>query len=316
MGQERPFAVTAVDCAGPFKVKRGRSLESHYLLLFTCCHIRAVRLECLSALSTDAFLLALTRVGSRGVDPHTILSDNGGNFDGANRLLRALWAALPQNELEHRKPLIKWRFNPPYASHYGGVFERLIGAAKAALHYALPLTQATTLEQLQTAFSVVEGILNARPLAYLSAHADDFQPLTPNHFLGGGGSRCWVSFAEDTAGHTLAKKWSALHRITCSFWERFYKEIVPFMLHSTAKRAAVSGSASVLKEGDVVLFLLPTGEKRWPMGRIVRTFPGPDGRVRTVEIRASAALNSSTFRRDVRQVSLLLPAESTTAPLI
>ncbi len=38
-GDERPFAVTAVDCAGPFKVKRGHSFENHYLLLFTCCHI-------------------------------------------------------------------------------------------------------------------------------------------------------------------------------------------------------------------------------------------------------------------------------------
>ena len=201
MGDERPFAVTAVDCAGPFKVKRGRSYENHYLLLFMCCHIRAVRLQPLADLSTDAFLLALTWAGSHGVDPHTILSDNGGNFDGANRLLSALWAALPQPELENRRPSIRWRFNPPYASHYGGVFERLIAAAKAALYHALPSHLSLTLEQLQTAFAVVEGILNARPLAYVSSHPADLQPLTPNHFLGGGGSRCWISFAEETKGN-------------------------------------------------------------------------------------------------------------------
>ncbi len=314
-GDEAPFAVTAVDCAGPFKVKRGRSYESHYLLLLTCCHIRAVRLELLSDLSTDAFLLALTRAGSHGVNPHTILSDNGGNFDGANRLLRALWAALPQEELERRRPLIKWRFNPPYASHYGGVFERLIGAAKAALYHALPSHHTLSLEQLLTAFAVVEDILNTRPLAYISSHAADLQPLTPNHFLGGGGSRCWLSFAENTAGSTLAKKWSALHTLLDSFWQRFYKEIVPFMLQTTAKRAAAAESSPSLKEGDIVMFLLPTGEKRWPLGRIIRTFPGPDGRVRTVEIRP-ADRHSAPFRRDVRQISLLLPASATTPPLI
>ncbi len=315
-GDEKPFAVTAVDCAGPFRVKRGRSYEQHYMLLFTCCHIRAVRLEVLSDLSADAFLLALTRAGSKGVDPHTILSDNGGNFDGANRLLRALWAALPQDKMQEERPLIRWRFNPPYASHYGGVFERLIGAAKQALYHALPSHLTLSLEQLQTAFAVVESILNARPLAYVSSHAADLQPLTPNHFLGGGGSRCWISFAEDTAGSTLAKRWTAIHRITSAFWSRFYKEIVPFMLLSTSKRAAGAASVASLKEGDVVMFLLPSGVKRWPLGRIVRTFPGPDGRIRTVEIRAASSLQHATFRRDIRHVSLLLPADRTTPPLI
>ena len=107
------FGVTAVDCAGPFRVKRGRSYETYYMLLFTCCQIRAVRIEYLSNLSVDAFMLALTRASARGVNPHTILSDNGGNFDGANRLLRTLWKNLPQEELEERNPKINWRFNPP-----------------------------------------------------------------------------------------------------------------------------------------------------------------------------------------------------------
>ena len=315
-GDERPFAVTAVDCAGPFKVKRGRSYENHYLLLLTCCHIRAVRLEQLSDLSTDSFLLALTRAGSHGVDPHTILSDNGGNFDGANRLLRALWASMPQQELERRRPTIRWRFNPPYASHYGGVFERLIGAAKAALYHALPAHLTLSLEQLRTAFAVVEGILNARPLAYISSHSADIQPLTPNHFLGGGGSRCWISFAENTAGSSLAKRWTAVHKITAAFWHRFYKEIVPFMLHSTFRRSAKTAAKTTLQVGDVVMFLLPAGDKNWPLGRIVRLFPGPDGRVRTVDVQVSAAQGGAVFRRDVRHLSLLLPAEQTYAPLI
>ncbi len=313
-GDEAPFAVTAVDCAGPFKVKRGRSYESYYMLLLTCCHIRAVRLELLSDLTTDSFLLALTRAGSHGVNPHTILSDNGGNFDGANRLLRALWAALPQQELEQRRPSIRWRFNPPYASHYGGVFERLIGAAKAALYHALPSHLTLSLEQLQTAFAVVEDILNTRPLAYVSSHAADLQPLTPNHFLGGGASRCWISFAEDTAGSTLAKRWTAVHKITAAFWARFYKEIVPFMLLTTSRRAAAP--TSQLAEGDVVMFMLPDGQKRWPLGRVQQVFPGPDGRIRTVDIKAAAAQGGAVFRRDVRHVSLLLPAGKTTSPLI
>ncbi len=43
-GQAVAFSVAAVDCAGPYRVKRGRSYELYYLLLITCCQIRAVRL--------------------------------------------------------------------------------------------------------------------------------------------------------------------------------------------------------------------------------------------------------------------------------
>ncbi len=177
------FNIAAMDCAGPFRVKRGCSYESHYLLLITCCQTRAVRLEGLTDLSVDAFLMALTRASCRGVNPHTILSDDGSNFDGGNRLLRALWKALPQEELQRRKPEVEWRFNPPYASHYGGVFERLVGAAKASLYQVLPSHLSLSWEQLLTALAVVEGILNARPLAYTSSDAQDCAPLTPNHFL-------------------------------------------------------------------------------------------------------------------------------------
>ena len=319
-GEEKfPFAVTAVDCAGPFRVKRGRSYETHYLLLLTCCHVRAVRLELLSDLTTDAFLMALMRAGSHGVNPHTILSDNGGNFDGANRLLRTLWSSMPQEELERKKPAIKWRFNPPYASHYGGVFERLIGAAKAALHHALPAHQSLSLEQLLTAFAVVEGILNARPLAYLSAHAADPAPLTPNHFLGGGASRPWITFLEEKDGGRLARRWEATQRLLRTFWARFHKEVIPHLLHTTWVR----GRGRPIKEGDVVAVFLPSGERRWPLGRVLKCFPGPDGLTRTVELRVSAAAQEplagrepSVVKRDIRQLVLLLPAEETTIDLI
>ncbi len=319
-GEEKfPFAVTAVDCAGPFRVKRGRTQEVHYLLLLTCCHVRAVRLELLSDLTTDAFLLALMRAGSHGVNPHTILSDNGGNFDGANRLLRGLWNAMPQEELERRKPEIKWRFNPPYASHYGGVFERLIGAVKAALHHAIPTHASLTLEQLLTAFAVVEGILNTRPLAYISSHDADIAPLTPNHFLAGGSSRPWITFLETKEGGKLARRWDELQKTLHLFWKRFDKEIVPHFLHATWAR----GKGKSLREGDIVAALLPSGERRWPLAKVLRCFPGPDGAVRTVEIAISASPTEKlvgrsplVVRRDIRQLVLLLPADQTTADLI
>ncbi len=298
------FGVTAVDCAGPFRVKRGRSYETYYLLLFTCCQIRAVRLEWLSDLSVDAFLLALTRASARGVNPHTVLSDNGGNFTGANKLLRALWKTLPQGELEERRPEISWRFNPPYASHYGGVFERLIRAAKEALYHVLPAHLTLTLEELSTAFAVVEGILNSRPLSYASSDAADATPLTPNHFLCGSGASPLIL---PDSSSSFAKKWSSLQRLTSAFLKKFHQEVRPHLqlLHK------VHSGGRDLKKGDIVTFLLPSSAKLWPLGRVAEVFPGPDGRVRTVEITLPplrAGEEFRRFRRDVGEVALLLPA--------
>ncbi len=305
------FNVIAVDCAGPFRVKRGRSYEAHYMLLITCCQIRAVRIEHLTDLSVDAFLLALTRSTARGVRPHTVLSDNGGNFDGANRLLRQLWLALPQEELERRQPQIKWKFNPPYASHYGGVFERLIKAAKEALYHVLPSTTNLNLEELVTAFAVVEGVLNSRPLAYTSIDGLDLSPITPNHFLYGTASEPFLMF---DANASIAKRWSTLQEMIRIFLRRFHQEVRPHLQLTHTHR----GGGRDLKEGDVVVFFMPSANKMWPLARITRTFPGPDGRVRTVELLLPQIKSGNDysrhpdklFRRDVGSVALLLPLEA------
>ena len=350
-GPEGPvaFAVLAVDCAGPYRVKRGRSYESYYMLLLTCCQVRAVRLEVLSDLSTDAFLMALTRASARGVNPHTILSDNGTNFEGANRLLQQLWAKLQQRELEERKPLVKWKFNPPYASHYGGVFERLVGAAKAALYHALPSHLALTLEQLQTAFAEVEALLNSRPLAYVSTEGKDPTPLTPNHFLAGSASIPVLSAPWPAVAGNLARRWELVEKTLRLFHRRFEREVLPHYQAATRRR----GCGRELKVGDVVTFLLPTAHHKWPLALVTAVFPGKDGHVRTIEIwrpspswprqpirdssvappRARQPIRSRSvsegeergaggaagerkgeyYRRDVGAVALLLPVEDTNA---
>ncbi len=338
------FAVTALDCAGPYKIKRGRSHEMHYFVL-TCCHTRAVRLEPVADLSTAAFLMALTaltRAGTKGVLPHTILSDNGGNFDGANRLLRALWLALEEGGIEGKRPQIKWKFNPPYASHFGGVFERLVGAAKAALYHALPSHLSLTQEQFATALAEVEGILNARPLAYVAVEEDENLPLTPNHFLHGSASTPLSAADWEEVSTPLPKRWQELQSALGAFRARFMKEVLPFM--QATNRA--KGAGRELQIGDVVTFFMPSATNRWPMGRITGVFPGKDGHIRVVEIESALGKGNSAappmgsasdsggklppirkrsvggpaggkgegkkYRRAASSVALLLPAAATT----
>ncbi len=307
-----------MDCAGPFQVKRGRAIELHYLLLLTCCKTRAVRLELLTALSLDAFLMAFTRATERGVRPSILLTDNGTNFQAAHQLQGVLWSTLQaeQEVLGEKLPSIKWRFNPSYASHWGGVFERLIGATKRALYHALPSSSLSTLEQLQTAFAVVEGALNSRPLAYHSGRAEELTALTPNHFLYGSASRPVYVVPDGRRSH-LARRWLDVQQAGDVFWERLQKEIRPWLQSCTQSHR---GRYTNLCVDDVVVFLHPQARGRWPLGRIGAVFPGKDGQVRTVDVilpqcregREYFRLSDKVLRRDVSSVALLLPANSAT----
>ncbi len=242
-------------------------------------------MEPISDLSTSTFLMALARAGAKGVLPHTILSDNGGNFDGANRLLRTLWQELDAGGVEEKRPEVKWKFNPPYASHFGGVFERLVGAAKSALYHALPSHYSLTSEQFATALAEVEGLLNARPLAYVEAGEQEMLPLTPNHFLHGASSIPVVASIWQELSTPLPKRWRELQAAMQTFRTRFMREVVPHM--QAVNR--VRGAGRELQKGDVVSFFLPTAHHRWPMGIISQTFPGRDGKVRVVEISTGEA---------------------------
>ena len=55
---------------------------------------------------------------------------------------------------------IKWHFNPPRASHFGGFIEALIKSAKRAIAAVLSNADITD-EELLTAFTRAEGLLSS-----------------------------------------------------------------------------------------------------------------------------------------------------------
>jgi hypothetical protein len=59
--------------------------------------------------------------------PEVIRSDNGTNFVGAERELREELDKWNQTQLNNfmLQRNINWKFNPPAASNFGGVWERL-----------------------------------------------------------------------------------------------------------------------------------------------------------------------------------------------
>ena len=62
---------------------------------------------------------------------------------------------------------IKWEFNPPAASHMGGIWERQIRTVRKVLNVILK-EQIVDDERLSTLFCEVESIVNGRSLTVLS----------------------------------------------------------------------------------------------------------------------------------------------------
>ena len=80
-----PFTYTGVDFFGPFYVKHGQGSEKIYGCLFTCLTSRALHIEDMSSLETDAFIQALPRFISNRGHPKEIWNNIGTNFVGADK---------------------------------------------------------------------------------------------------------------------------------------------------------------------------------------------------------------------------------------
>lgn len=85
----------------------------------------------------------------------------------------------------HSRTWCEWIFNPPYASHFGGVWGRQIGTVCLILYaMLLEIERAQfTHELLVTLMEKVTGIVNSRPIATIPLDADEPQPLTPTMLL-------------------------------------------------------------------------------------------------------------------------------------
>ena len=99
-----PFHITGIDYAGPFSLKLGCTrkpvIVKAYLAIFVCFSTKAVHMEVVSDLTTEAFLAVLKRFVSRRGLPSTIHSDNGTNFVGARNDLQELYKLMASTDTQ------------------------------------------------------------------------------------------------------------------------------------------------------------------------------------------------------------------------
>lgn len=301
-----PYFSTGMDCFGPFMVKIGRRNEKRWGILFKCLTTRAVHIDVLTSLDQDSFLMALRRFISRRGKPAELLSDQGTNFRGGEREIHESFKALhPTLQAELAKHQIQFRFNPPSAPHFGGAWEREIKSIKAAL-YATIQMQTVTEEVLRTVLIEIEGILNSKPLGYVSSDVADPDPVTPNLLLMGRPDPSLPQVLYPESELLSRRRWRHTQVLADQFWRTFIRHYLPALQTRTKWQKEVAP----LQAGTVAMIIDPQLPRAlWPIGRITKVIPGADGRIRTAEIQ----VNDRNYTRPVARL-VQLPAIPGTAP--
>ncbi|XP_052218275.1 uncharacterized protein LOC127835894 [Dreissena polymorpha] len=301
----RAFSNVAVDFGGLYITIQGRGTRraKRYLCLFTCLSTRAVHLEIAFGLDTNAFLNAFYRMVNRRGLPVSVYSDNGTNFVGADKELRELVQNVDKDKIKESAANrgIQWFFNPPVAPHWGGVHEIMIKSAKRAISAILTSADISD-EELITACTGAESLINSRPLTYQSANVDDCTPLTPNHFLFGQVGGQFAPDSVDDTDYSPIKRWRRVQELVKHLWKRWLREFLPML----AGRKKWFQQYRDFRIGVVVLVVDPEQPRgRWPLGRIVEIFPGDDGHVRAVSVR----IGQSVLKRSITRLCLIVPEE-------
>ncbi|XP_046577970.1 uncharacterized protein LOC124285741 [Haliotis rubra] len=276
------FYSTGVDCFGPMRIKLGRRQYKRWGVIFKCMTTRAVHLDLLKSMDSDAFLLAVRRFIAHHGKPYELLSDCGTNFKGGESELHDAFTAMnPEINSQLSSQRIRFRYNPPYAPHFGGLWEREIRSVKQGL-YAILGEQTVTESVLRTVLAEIASILNSKPLGYVSSDIADVDPVTPNPLLLG---RCDASlpqvvYPED---ELLGKRrWRHSQILADQFSKTFIRRYLP----SLQSRGKWQKDRDNVKEGDVVMIVDPQQIRaKWLVGRVTDAFSGSDRRVRSASVR-------------------------------
>ncbi|XP_058817061.1 uncharacterized protein LOC131680357 [Topomyia yanbarensis] len=305
----RPFSVCGVDYCGPFYLKsavRNRGPTKVYVAIFVCFFTKAVHIELVSDLSTPAFLAALRRLVARRGKVVELHSDNATAFKGAPNALNRIYRMLKVDESDRNQIFdwcsdneIRWKFIPPRAPHFGGLWEAAVKSAKTHLLKAIGNVN-VAYEDMLTLLAQIEMCLNSRPLTPMPDDPSDLEVLTSGHFLVGSNLQAVPEADLKETPDNHLDHWELTQKRFQTIWSRWYTEYLQ-QLQSRATKGCnppVSvdvGRVAIVKEDNIP----PTN---WPLGQIIKCHPGADGIVRVVTLRTAAA---KEVVRPVARIALL-----------
>ena len=148
-----PFEKSGVDYAGSIIVRLTKTREKGtlkgYVCVFVCMVTKACYLELVEDFSSDTLIAAFHRLHSR------------------RGWCRELYSEF-QSHVSHSLTDLgtEWKFNPPNAPHFGGLWEAAVKSLKFPIKRVIG-EQVLTFSELATLLCRAEACLNLRPLLTL-----------------------------------------------------------------------------------------------------------------------------------------------------
>ncbi len=276
-----------------------------YVCLFVCLCTRAIHLELAEDYTTQSFVAAFHRFTARRGHCSILYSDQGPNFIGAAPELRAMFEKRSKFVGEVGDIFSQlgtdWKFNPPGAPHFGGIWE---AGVKSAKHHLLRVVGETvlTFSEMSTLLCRIEACLNSRPLVPLSDDPGDINFLTPAHFLIQRASYLIPEPDFTTENVPVSRRWQLISQKLQHFWSRWKNEY----LSSLQPREKWRKRNRSFQPGDVVFVRTenaPPG--KWPLARVVATHPDRYGDNRVCDLQTA----TSRYQRPSVKLVLLVPVE-------
>ena len=198
-----------------------------------------------------------------------IYSDNGSNFKGAHRELKEATENWNQDEVNEQlsQSQLEWCFGPAHCGSVGGVWERLIALCKKHIKKEIG-NKVLHVDTFETLLSGVMSIMNNRPLTQASTNLDDYNVLSPMHFLFPHrfvNSSTAILPPSTEIGNYLRDSWRTTQTLMDSFWVAWVKEY----LESLRKVKKWHRSTDGPVVGQLVLLTDPNLSRDvWRFGRI------------------------------------------------
>ncbi|GFW33159.1 integrase catalytic domain-containing protein [Trichonephila clavipes] len=230
-----------------------------------------------------------------------VVPDYPFNLSGANKELKRFLKLIEDSDDNLAGFLsaegIEWKFIPPRAPSFGGLWEASVKSIKYHLRRVVSGSN-LTYEEFLTVCIQIEGILNSRPLCPLSSNSDDLNALTQAHFLI---RRSMTSVVEPNLielKENGLKKWQRITRLEQLIWNKWHR----CYLSELQQRNKWQFKKQNVNVGDLVVLIednMPTF--KWPLGRITEIYSGSDALIRVVKVKTQFG----EYKRAISRVCLL-----------
>ena len=219
-----------------------------YVALFICLATKAIHLELVTDLSTEAYIASLWRFIARRELCENIYSDKGTNFVGAEKELKE--TLLKGNSAESISNFatqqgINFHFIPPCSPHMGGLWEAGVKSMKFHLWRVVGNAK-LTYEEFNTLLCQIEALLNSCPL---NNNPDDLQVLTPGHFLIGTSMLSLPDHNVVDVPSNRLSRWSHFQQMIQHLWKHWSHDY----LHQLQQRTKWKEVKPNVTIGDLVL---------------------------------------------------------------